>query len=135
MGLLLCHRCLFCVLWSLSPYSQSKKILKVIDYEVLIRVFFYCFLLPTGLQTYLISGGKSEHDVQCGCSQVGLPGGDCVGVGRSSCPQPHTPDLIPGGAQVAEPLLSHQPPDRIGVKKKEEKKIMFVALVPSSLCC
>ncbi|XP_035492416.2 adenylate cyclase type 9 isoform X2 [Scophthalmus maximus] len=67
-----------------------------------------------GLQTYLISGGKSEHDVQCGCSQVGLPGGDCVGVGRSSCPQPHTPDLIPGGAQVAEPLLSHQPPDRIG---------------------
>ncbi|XP_045903043.1 adenylate cyclase type 9 isoform X1 [Micropterus dolomieu] len=67
-----------------------------------------------GLKTYLISGRKLEHDVQCGCSQVGLPGGDFVGVSLSSCPQPHTPDLIPGGAQAAEPLLPHQPPDRIG---------------------
>ncbi|XP_022611208.1 adenylate cyclase type 9-like [Seriola dumerili] len=67
-----------------------------------------------GLRTYLISGKKVEHDVQCGCSQVGLPGGDFVGVGLSSCPQPHTPDLIPGGAQAAEPLLPHQPSDRIG---------------------
>lgn len=66
-----------------------------------------------GLQTYLISGKKLE--VQCGCSQVGLPGGDSVGVNLSSCPQPHTPDIIPGGAQAAEPLLSHQPgPDRTG---------------------
>ncbi|XP_023128090.2 adenylate cyclase type 9 [Amphiprion ocellaris] len=67
-----------------------------------------------GLKTYLISGRKLDHDVQCGCSQVGLPGGDFVGVSQFSCPQPHTPDLIPGGAQAAEPLLSHQPPDRTG---------------------
>uniref|UniRef100_A0A3P8S9U9 Adenylate cyclase type 9 n=1 Tax=Amphiprion percula TaxID=161767 RepID=A0A3P8S9U9_AMPPE len=33
-----------------------------------------------GLKTYLISGRKLDHDVQCGCSQVGLPGGDFVGV-------------------------------------------------------
>ncbi|KAG7487008.1 adenylate cyclase type 9-like [Solea senegalensis] len=66
-----------------------------------------------GLQTYLISGRKSEHNAQCECSQVGLPGGDTGRVGLSSCPQPHTPDLIPGGAQAAEPLLSLQPPDRI----------------------
>ncbi|XP_037620567.1 adenylate cyclase type 9 isoform X2 [Sebastes umbrosus] len=64
-----------------------------------------------GLKTYLISGRKLELDVQCGCSQVGLPGGDFVGVSLSPCPQPRTPDLIPGGAQAAEP---HQPPDRIG---------------------
>ncbi|XP_019119526.1 adenylate cyclase type 9 isoform X2 [Larimichthys crocea] len=67
-----------------------------------------------GLKTYLISGRKVEHDVQCGCSQVGLSGGDFVGVSLSSCPQSHTPDLIPGGAQAAEPLLAHQPLDRIG---------------------
>ncbi|XP_028449327.1 adenylate cyclase type 9 isoform X2 [Perca flavescens] len=66
-----------------------------------------------GLKTYLISGRKLELDVQCGCSQVGLPDGDFVGVSLSSCPQPCTPDLIPGGAQAAEPLLPHQPPDRI----------------------
>ncbi|XP_031145031.1 adenylate cyclase type 9 isoform X1 [Sander lucioperca] len=66
-----------------------------------------------GLKTYLISGRKLEHDVQCGCSQVGLPGGDFVGVSLSSCPQPRTPDLISGGAQAAEPLLPHQPSDRI----------------------
>ncbi|XP_034441242.1 adenylate cyclase type 9 isoform X1 [Hippoglossus hippoglossus] len=70
-----------------------------------------------GLQTYLISGRKLELDVQCGCSQVGLPGGDFAAVGLSSCPQPHTPDLIPGGAQAAELLLPHQPPDRIGVSQ------------------
>ncbi|KAG7223633.1 hypothetical protein INR49_015358 [Caranx melampygus] len=67
-----------------------------------------------GLRTYLISGKKMEHDVQCGCAQMGLPGGDFVGVGLSSCPQSHTPDLIPGGAQAAEPLLPHQPSHRIG---------------------
>ncbi|XP_028256570.1 adenylate cyclase type 9 [Parambassis ranga] len=68
-----------------------------------------------GLKTYLISGRKSDHDVQqCGCSQVGLPGGDFVRVSLSSCPQPRTPDLIPGGAQAAEPLLPHQPPERTG---------------------
>ncbi|XP_029305264.1 adenylate cyclase type 9 [Cottoperca gobio] len=66
-----------------------------------------------GLKTYLISGRKFELDAQCGCSQVGLPGGDSVGVSMSSCPQPRAPDLIPGGAQAAEPLLPHQPPDRI----------------------
>ncbi|KAM3624231.1 uncharacterized protein V6R79_020834 [Siganus canaliculatus] len=65
-----------------------------------------------GLKTYLISGRKS--DVQCGCSQMGLSHRDFVGVNLSSCPQPCTPDLIPGGAQAAEPLLPHQPPDRIG---------------------
>uniref|UniRef100_UPI0037E95E3C adenylate cyclase type 9 n=1 Tax=Semicossyphus pulcher TaxID=241346 RepID=UPI0037E95E3C len=63
-----------------------------------------------GLKTYLISGRKLEHDVQCGCSQVGLSGGGSL----SSCPHPCTPDLIPGGAQAAEPLLPHQQPDRIG---------------------
>ncbi|KAL7404264.1 hypothetical protein ABVT39_012206 [Epinephelus coioides] len=67
-----------------------------------------------GLKTYLISGRKLDHDVPCGCAQVGLSGGDFVSVGLSTCPQPRTPDLIPGGAQAAEPLLSHQPPDRIG---------------------
>ncbi|XP_035516893.1 adenylate cyclase type 9 isoform X2 [Morone saxatilis] len=67
-----------------------------------------------GLKTYLISGRKVEHDVQCGCSQVALSDGDFVGINLSSCPQPRTPDLIPGGAQAAEPLLPHQPPDRIG---------------------
>lgn len=67
-----------------------------------------------GLKTYLISGRKWEHDVQCGCSQLGLPDGDFVGISLASCPQPHTPDLIPGGAQAAEPLLPHQPPDRSG---------------------
>ncbi|XP_032399461.1 adenylate cyclase type 9 isoform X1 [Etheostoma spectabile] len=66
-----------------------------------------------GLKTYLISGRKLELDVQCGYSQVGLPSGDFVGVSLSSCPQPRTPDLIPGGAQAAEPLLPHQLPDRI----------------------
>ncbi|XP_041640209.1 adenylate cyclase type 9 [Cheilinus undulatus] len=63
-----------------------------------------------GLKTYLISGRKLEHDVQCGCSHVGLS----AGVGLSSCHKPHTPDLIPGGAQAADPLLSHQQSDRIG---------------------
>ncbi|XP_049900153.1 adenylate cyclase type 9 isoform X4 [Epinephelus moara] len=67
-----------------------------------------------GLKTYLISGRKLDHDMPCGCVQGGLSGGDFVSVGLSTCPQPRTPDLIPGGAQAAEPLLSHQPPDRIG---------------------
>ncbi|XP_069570702.1 adenylate cyclase type 9 [Brachyistius frenatus] len=67
-----------------------------------------------GMETYLISGRKPDHDVQCGCSQVGLPGGDFVGVNLSSCPQACTPDLIPGGAQAAEPMLPHQTPDRTG---------------------
>ncbi|KAI3352942.1 hypothetical protein L3Q82_019523, partial [Scortum barcoo] len=67
-----------------------------------------------GLRTYLISGRKLDHDAQCCCPQVGLSSRDFVGVGLSSCAQPRTPDLIPGGAQAAEPLLTHQPPDRIG---------------------
>ncbi|CAJ1053210.1 adenylate cyclase type 9 [Xyrichtys novacula] len=62
-----------------------------------------------GLKTYLISGRKLEHDVQCGCSQLGLS----AGVSLPSCPQPRTPDLIPGGAQAAEPLMPHQQPDRL----------------------
>ncbi|XP_005743714.1 adenylate cyclase type 9 isoform X1 [Pundamilia nyererei] len=66
------------------------------------------------LKTYLISGRKPDHDGQCGCSQMALPGEDFEGVSRSSCPPTHTPDLIPGGAKAAEPLLPHQPPDRIG---------------------
>ncbi|KAK5866237.1 hypothetical protein PBY51_020443 [Eleginops maclovinus] len=66
-----------------------------------------------GLKTYLISGRKVELDVQCGCSQVGLSGGELVGVGLTSFPQPCTPDLIPGGAQAAEPPLRNQPLDRI----------------------
>ncbi|XP_029914317.1 adenylate cyclase type 9 isoform X2 [Myripristis murdjan] len=63
-----------------------------------------------GLKTYLISGRKLEHDAQCGCSQ--LPVGEFAAVSLPSCPQSHTPDLIPGGAQAAESLLPHRPPDR-----------------------
>ncbi|XP_020497026.1 adenylate cyclase type 9 [Labrus bergylta] len=63
-----------------------------------------------GLKTFLISGRKLEHDVQCGCSQVGLS----AGVVLSSCPKPCTPDLIPGGAGAAEALLPRQQPDRTG---------------------
>ncbi|XP_034095018.1 LOW QUALITY PROTEIN: adenylate cyclase type 9 [Gymnodraco acuticeps] len=66
-----------------------------------------------GLKTYLISGRKVELDAQCVCPQVGLSGGEMGGVGLSSCPQPGTPDLIPGGPQAAEPPLRHQPLDRI----------------------
>lgn len=76
------------------------------------------FVLLLELKTYLISGRKPDHDVQCGCSQMALPGEDFEGVSRSSCPPTHTPDLIPGGAKAAEPLLPHQPPDRIGVRGK-----------------
>ncbi|KAM9769892.1 adenylate cyclase type 9 [Menidia menidia] len=62
------------------------------------------------MKTYLISGKKLDHDVQCGCSQMGLQsGGDFVVVALPSSPQPRTPDLIPGGAQAAESLLPHQP--------------------------
>ncbi|XP_032418528.1 adenylate cyclase type 9 [Xiphophorus hellerii] len=62
-----------------------------------------------GMKTYLISGRKPDHDVQCGCS---LPGGEFVGVNVPSCPQPRTPDLIHGAAQAAESLLPHKPSDR-----------------------
>ncbi|XP_037328152.2 adenylate cyclase type 9 [Pungitius pungitius] len=58
-----------------------------------------------GLKTYLISGRRLELEAQCSCPQAG--------VGLSSCPQARAPDLIPGGAQAAEALLPHQPPDRI----------------------
>ncbi|XP_029991515.1 adenylate cyclase type 9 isoform X2 [Sphaeramia orbicularis] len=67
-----------------------------------------------GLRTYLISGRKLEYDAQCSCSQVGLPSGDFMGIGLLSCPQTHTPDIIPGGAQATDPLLPLQPPDRKG---------------------
>nr|XP_040042509.1 adenylate cyclase type 9 [Gasterosteus aculeatus aculeatus] len=67
-----------------------------------------------GLKTYLISGRRLELvDAQCSCSQVGLSGRDLGGVSLSSCPQARAPDLIPEGAEAAEPLLPHQPPDRI----------------------
>lgn len=85
-----------------------------------ITKLFWCFLF-SGLKTYLISGRKSEHDVQCGCSQVGRLGGDFVGVSLPPCHAPRTLDLISGGAQVAQPLLPHQPPDRIGVGIKKLK--------------
>lgn len=85
-----------------------------------IKELFFLYLF-SGMKTYLISGRKWEHDVQCGCSQ--LPGGDFVGISLASCPQPHTPDLIPGGAQAAEPLLPHQPPDRSGVSHQEKKVV------------
>ncbi|KAM9857144.1 adenylate cyclase type 9 [Aulostomus maculatus] len=68
-----------------------------------------------GLKTYLISRRKWDRDMQCSCSQLGPPGGDFVGISRPSCPQAHTPDLILGGAQAAEPLLPNQPPDRTGI--------------------
>lgn len=85
------------------------------------KAWVICLCFSSGLKTYLISGRKLEHNVQCGCSQVGLSGGDFVAISLSSCPQPCTPDLIPGGAQAAEPLLPHQPPDRIGVSQKKLK--------------
>lgn len=86
-------------------------------------VYCYCFavLLFSGLKTYLISGRKLEHDVPCGCSQVGRSGGDLVGVSLPPCHQPRTLDLISGGGQAAQPLLPHQPPDRIGVGIKKLK--------------
>lgn len=49
---------------------------------------------------------------------MGLPSGDCTGVGLFSRPQPHTPDLIPDGAQAAEPLLPQQPADWAGLRVK-----------------
>uniref|UniRef100_A0A3Q2QLJ3 adenylate cyclase n=1 Tax=Fundulus heteroclitus TaxID=8078 RepID=A0A3Q2QLJ3_FUNHE len=61
-----------------------------------------------GMKTYLISGRKLDHDVHCGCSQAGLPGGEFVGVNVPSCPQPRTPDLIHGAAQVP-PCVFHGP--------------------------
>ncbi|XP_076023403.1 adenylate cyclase type 9 isoform X2 [Genypterus blacodes] len=62
-----------------------------------------------GLQTYLISGRKLDHDAQCGCSQLGVPSGEFAGVSLGPCPHAHTPDLIPGGAQATEPLLLPRP--------------------------
>lgn len=82
-------------------------------------IFYFCF--SSGLKTYLISGRKFEHNVQCGCSQVGRSGGDFVRVSLSPCPQPCTLHLISGGAQAAQPLLPHQPPDRMGVSMKTLK--------------
>ncbi|XP_041838075.1 adenylate cyclase type 9 [Melanotaenia boesemani] len=67
-----------------------------------------------GMKTYLISGRKLDHDVQCGCSQVGLSSMDYVGASLSSCPPPRTPDLIAGGAHAPESLLPHQPTDKTG---------------------
>ncbi|XP_028299824.1 adenylate cyclase type 9 [Gouania willdenowi] len=67
-----------------------------------------------GLRTYLISGRKLDHELQCGCSLVGVSVGVHEGVNRPSCPQPHTPDLIPGGAHAAEPLQPHQSAERKG---------------------
>lgn len=83
------------------------------------RAVIFFFRFSSGLKTYLISGRKSEHDVQCGCSQVGHSGGDFVGVGLSPYPQPRTPDLISRGAQAALPVLPHQPPDRLGVSNED----------------
>nr|XP_057921274.1 adenylate cyclase type 9 [Doryrhamphus excisus]XP_057921279.1 adenylate cyclase type 9 [Doryrhamphus excisus] len=74
-----------------------------------------------GLKTYLISGRKWGHDVLCGCSQRG---GDFVGLSVSSCPQSHTPDVILGGGQVAEPLLPNQPPDRTGPHFASRSEVM-----------
>jgi len=77
---------------------------------------------PSGLKTYLISGRKLEPETQCGRSQVGLSDGDVAGAGLSSSgPQPRTPDLVSGGARAAEPLLSHQRPDGIGVSRKKQR--------------
>uniref|UniRef100_A0A8C6S858 Adenylate cyclase type 9 n=1 Tax=Neogobius melanostomus TaxID=47308 RepID=A0A8C6S858_9GOBI len=78
-----------------------------------------------GLKTYLISGRKAEHGVQCGCSQVGLSSGDFAGLNLSR-PQCHTPDIIPGGAQGTDPLALqslHQLSDRTGVKFKMSLKL------------
>ncbi|XP_020787050.1 adenylate cyclase type 9-like [Boleophthalmus pectinirostris] len=66
-----------------------------------------------GLKTYLISGRKLEHDMQCGCSHVGLSSGDFAGFNLLSRPQCHAPDIIPG-AQAADPLALHQLSDRTG---------------------
>ncbi|XP_034043720.1 adenylate cyclase type 9 isoform X2 [Thalassophryne amazonica] len=67
-----------------------------------------------GMKTYLISGRKLECDTQCGCSQLGLSVGDFISAGLPFGPQPHAPDIIPGGAHAAEPLLPHQTSDRMG---------------------
>lgn len=64
-----------------------------------------------GLKTYLISGRKVEHGVQCGCSQVGSV--DFMGLNLAR-PQCHSPDIIPGGAQATDPLSLHQLSDRTG---------------------
>ncbi|XP_061534558.1 adenylate cyclase type 9 isoform X1 [Phycodurus eques] len=64
-----------------------------------------------GLKTYLISGKKLGHDVQCGSSQLGT---DFVGMSLPSCTQCHAPEIIHGGVQAAEPLLPNQPPHTTG---------------------
>lgn len=94
-------------------------------------MFCFCFYFLLGLKTFLISGRKVEHDDQCGCSQTGLPVGDFAAFGLSCCPQPHTPDLIPGGALAAEPLLAHHPPDRTGVRVKVNKRCCCSSLLCS----
>nr|XP_061778721.1 adenylate cyclase type 9 [Nerophis lumbriciformis] len=72
-----------------------------------------------GLKTYLISGRKWGRDIQCGCSQLG---GDFVGM--PSCTPSHTPDIILGGGQAAEPLLPNQPPDRTGPPFASRSEVM-----------
>ncbi|XP_072318313.1 adenylate cyclase type 9 [Eucyclogobius newberryi] len=64
-----------------------------------------------GLKTYLISGRKLEHEMQCGCSHVGLTSGDFASFNLLSRPQCLAPDIIPG-AQAADPLALHQLLDR-----------------------
>lgn len=103
---------------SLFQLRPTKEILKAIFTKLSFSFSFFLHL-SLGLKTYLISGRKSEHDVQCGCSQVGQSGGDFVGVSLSPCPHLRTPDLICGGAQAAPPLLPHQPPDRMGVSNED----------------
>ncbi|KAK7930140.1 hypothetical protein WMY93_006535 [Mugilogobius chulae] len=65
-----------------------------------------------GVKTYLISGRKLEHEVQYGCSQVGLSSGDFASFNLLSRSQCH-PDIIPG-AQANDPLALHQLSDRTG---------------------
>lgn len=57
------------------------------------------------MKTYLISGRKLEHDVQCGCS-----------LGDSAlCSQSST-------LEVVEPLLTHPPPDKMLVSVSEDER-------------
>lgn len=85
------------------------------------RSFFYSRFC-TGMKTYLISGRRLEHDLQCGCSQVKRSGGDSISM--VPCSQPRTLDLISGGAQVAQP---QQPPDKmvVGIRKASVKHITY----------
>lgn len=56
------------------------------------------------MKTYLISGRKLEHDVQCGCSH-----GD-----SALCLQPST-------LEVVQPSLAHQPLDKKLVSVSEDE--------------